>query len=171
MIKKYVAYILAYSSFLSVIFRGVIVLTILIFLQGCFNQSEREFAYPKLLITYDDKQLNGLLGFANYTGKVNGMTGNSNFGASENEVQELVALQVKPNSIIKIKAEEVKPLNKAIYKVTRYNTIHDTGEAIPSSINNDEIMAPVEEGEYLYDVFVDWGKGDNNISYWVKIKV
>ena len=30
-------------------------------------------------------------------------------------------------------------------------------------------MAPVEEGEYLYDVFVDWGKGDNNISYWVKI--
>ena len=162
---------MGYNPFLSVTFRGVIVLTILIFLQGCSNQSESEFAYPKLLITYDHKQLNGLLGFANYTGKFNGKVGNSNFGASEKEVQELVALQVKPNSIIRIKAEEVKRLNKATYKVTRYKTIHDTGEAMPISINKDEIMAPVEEGEYLYDVFVDWGKGDNNISYWVKIKV
>ena len=96
------------NSFLSVIFRGVIVLTVLIFLQGCSNQSKSEFTYPKLLITYDDKQINGLLGFANYTGKVNGMVGNSNFGASEKEVQDLAALQVKPNSIIKINAEEVK---------------------------------------------------------------
>ena len=93
--------------------------------------------------------------------------GNSNFGASEKEVQDLVPLHVKPNSIIKIKAEEIKGLDKARYKVS----IYDKDKAIPVLINKTEIMVPVEEGEYLYDVFVDWGKGDNNISYWVKIKV
>jgi len=156
-------------SSLNVLFKGVIVLTILIYLQGCSIRSESEFAYPKLLITYNDKQINGLLGFANYTGKVNGRVGNSNFGASEKEVQDLVALKVKPNSIIKIKVEDVKRLNKATYKVTRHDAIYDTGEEISILINKDEIMVPTEEGEYLYDVFVDWGKGDNNISYWLKI--
>lgn len=158
---------LGLNSFLSELFIGLIVLTILIFLQGCSNQGKSEFAYPKLFITYNDKQREGLLGFANYTGKVNGRVGNSNFGASEKEVQDLVALQVKPNSTIKIKAEEVKGLNKATYNVTKY----DIDKEIPISINKNEIMVPVEEGECLYDVFVDWGKGDNNVSYWVKIKV
>ena len=158
---------LGLNSFFNVLFIGVSVLTILISLQGCSNQSKSEFAYPKLFITYDDKQIDGLLGFANYTGKVNGMVGNSNFGASEKEVQDLLALQVKPTSIIKIKAEEVKGLDKATYKVS----IYDKDKAIPISINKAEIMVPAEEGEYLYDVFVDWGKGDNNISYWFKIKV
>ena len=164
-------FILDSNSFFKVLCRVVIVLSILTFLQGCSSQSKSEFAYPKLIITYGDKQIEGLLGFANYTGKVNGRVGNSNFGASEKEVQELVALKVKPNSIIGIKAEDVKNLNKATYKATRYDTQLGRDKAIPISINKDAIMIPAQEGEYLYDVFVDWGKGDNNISYWFKIKV
>lgn len=39
-------------------------------LTGCSNnQGKGEFVYSKLFITYGDKQIEGLLGFANYTGK------------------------------------------------------------------------------------------------------
>lgn len=97
-------------------------------LTGCSNnQGKGEFVYPKLFITYGDNQIEGLLGFANYTGKVNGRVGNSNFGAIEKQVKDLSALQVRPNSIIEINAEEVKGLNKATYTVSLY----DGDKAIP----------------------------------------
>lgn len=165
MVMKCRGDVLDFKSTLKIAFIGV--LTTLLFLQGCSDQSKGEFAYPNLFITYENKQVLGLLGFANYTGEINGKIGNSNFGASQKEVKDLEPLQVKPNSIIMIRAEEVKGLDKPTYMVLRY----DEDRAMPIVLNKDEIVMPAEEGEYLYEVSVDWGRGDNNIFYWLVIKV
>ena len=125
--------------------------------------------YPKFEITYENKSVDWIRGDANFTGKAGGVVGNTNFGADENVAGKLMATKVMPGSIIKLKADEVEGLDKPEYEIFLYDK--STKNNLKSISGQNEFSAPNQTGEYLFLANVNWGKGDNSISYWFKIKV
>ncbi|GAB6180519.1 hypothetical protein JCM14036_18380 [Desulfotomaculum defluvii] len=175
----------------------IIMVVLLLFIIGCSNQKQCDLSvtqpqqfkdttqevstnlidpetlnypsyYPKLIISCASMNVPWIRGDANFTGKVNGVIGNTAFGLEERKTKLMETTDLKPNSLIEFNAEEVKNLEKPKYKAFLLNSDYELNE-LP--INKNSIAIPSEEGVYVYNLLVDWGKGDNTISYWFKVKV
>ena len=86
-------------------------------------------------------------------------------------LQVLKATDLKSNSVINIKAEEVSGLDKPKYKIYLLNKKMNGNQLVLYPLTENQMIAPKEVGEYLFLCVVDWGKGENNIAYWFKINV
>lgn len=125
--------------------------------------------YPKFEVICGEKQINWVRGDGNFTGSPTVAIGNTNFGADKNIASKLKATKIKPGSIISVKADEVQGLDKPTYKVIIFDKVKKYNSDLYSDTN--EFAAPSEEGIYLFYVTIDWGIGDNEISYWFKAEV
>ncbi|RYD05547.1 hypothetical protein N752_09380 [Desulforamulus aquiferis] len=124
--------------------------------------------WPNLVISCLSKNIPWVRGDANFTGQVNGVIGNTNFGYDESKAILIKPTEVKANTVLSFNADNVKGLDSPKYFVWLLNS---DNKLIPYTIEEDSITIPHDEGEYLYHLLVDWGKGDNTISYWFKVKV
>lgn len=127
-----------------------------------------DFNYPKVHLIYNNQPIQWVRGGANYTGRVNGKTGNTSFGNLES-LQKLKPTIVKPNSLIYFQAEQVEHLNNP--KVEMFLTNDNLSEYENYPITDTEMIVPGKEGLYVFSLSVDWGKGDNSIDYWFKLQV
>ncbi|WP_425806137.1 DUF4362 domain-containing protein [Desulfitobacterium sp. Sab5] len=123
--------------------------------------------YPKLDISSGSIKINWVRSTANYTSKPNVLIGNSNFGVEMDDALALPADVVKPGSRIDFKAEDVPGLDKPSYKV---QLVGKNKELINYPVDNISIIAPNEDGEFLFQLEVNWGcNGNHQIFYWFKI--
>lgn len=124
--------------------------------------------YPKFEILCDNQQLSWLKGDSNFTGEPGGMIGNTMFGMNEEHTNKLRANIVKPESKLIFTAAVVPGLNNPEYKLD----ILDNDNLFSTyPLNKNTMLTPKEEGEYVFALSVDWGNGDNSISYWFKLRV
>lgn len=137
-----------------------------------FDHIYGSFAYPpnwpKVEILNDNHRIYWDTGDANFTGQPGGIIGNTCFGMNEEWIDILRTNIVRPGSQIEFKPAEVPGLDTPILKLQRLNQ-DNTTSVYPLSQNT--MPVPKEEGEYIFILSVDWGKGDNNILYWFKLKV
>jgi len=131
-----------------------------------------EFQYPstwpKFEILYGDKPLSWVMGDSNFTGKAGGRVGNTCFGMNEEHAHKLEPNMVKAGSELLFKADEIPGLNEPQYKL---QILNQDKSYSPYPLNQNKLLAPKEEGEYIFIISVDWGNGNNNILYWFKLKV
>ncbi len=124
--------------------------------------------YPKFEIRCDSQQLSWLKGDSNFTGKPGGIIGNTMFGMNGEHTNLLEPNIVKPESELVFAAGAVPGLNNPEYKLH----ILDKDNLVSTyPLNKNTMLAPKEDGEYVLILSVDWGNGDNSISYWFKLKV
>ncbi len=124
--------------------------------------------YPKFEIRYDSQQLSWLKGDSNFTGKPGGIIVNTMFGMNEEHNDLLKPNTVKPESELVLVAAAVPGLNNPEYKL---HTLNKDNLLSPYPLNKNTMLAPKEEGEYIFVLWVDWGNGDNSIGYWFKLRV
>lgn len=127
--------------------------------------TEYPSGWPQLEISCGDKIIPWVRGDSNFTGKVNGIIWSTLFGYDEIRAETINPVEIKVNEVIKFNADQVKGLNKPQYSIWLLNK-NKKRDTFP--IKENSITVP-EEGEYIFNLFVDWGKGDNNISYWFKV--
>ena len=136
--------------------------------------------YPSFVISCEDKNISWLRGDANYTGKPNGQVGNTSFGADNNLADKaLNAEDVKPGSVIELQAGDVQGLNKPAYNILLFDKSRKVDQLVSYPSNNNQntipgkvrITVPNKAGEYLFLCDVNWGNGNNEITYWFKVKV
>ena len=135
-------------------------------------QISAEFAYPstwpKLEILNDNNRVYWYVGDANFTGEAGGRVGNTYFGMNEEHVDKLIVNTVTPEAKLVFKAMEVQGLNKP--QLNLYELNKDNSSSV-YPLNQNTMIVPKEDGEYTFILSVDWGKGDNNIVYWFKLRV
>lgn len=124
--------------------------------------------WPKVEIFNDNQRIYWDRGDANFTGRAGGIIGNTCFGMNEEWVDILKANIVKPKSQLVFKAAEVPGLDTPRYTLQQLN---QDNIYTPYSVQQNTMLVPKEAGEYIFILSVDWGKGDNNILYWFKLKV
>jgi|GEM_PF-352397 len=124
--------------------------------------------YPKFEIRCDEQQLSWLKGDSNFTGKPGGIIGNTMFGINEDHTNFLMPNLVKPETKLIFTAAAVPGLNNPEYKL---HMLDKDNLFLTYPLNNNAMVAPKEDGEYVFIISVDWGNGDNSISYWFKLKV
>lgn len=123
--------------------------------------------YPKLDITSGSTKINWVRSTANYTPKPDVQIGNSNFGVEMDDALALPADVVKQGSRIDFKAADVLGLEKPSYKV---QLVGKNKQLTEYPIDNSTIIAPSEDGKYLFQLEVNWGyNGNHQIFYWFKI--
>ncbi|MEG1797715.1 MAG: DUF4825 domain-containing protein [Clostridium sp.] len=132
------------------------------------SRPRQDVVYPTIHINSEGKEIPWARGNANYVGAPDKFVGNTNFADVE-AWNELIPVVVKPNAVINFKADEVEGLNVPIYKVYSSDEKVISHNEYPS--NNGSMKAPAEEGNYYFAIFSEWGRGDNNIEYLIKIKV
>ena len=124
--------------------------------------------YPRFEIRCDSQQLSWLKGDSNFTGKPGGIIGNTMFGMNGEHTNLLEPNIVKPESELVFAAGAVPGLNNPEYKLH----ILDKDNLVSTyPLNKNTMLAPKEDEEYVLILSVDWGNGDNSISYWFKLKV
>lgn len=126
------------------------------------------FNWPKLEILNDNQRIYWDRGDANFTGQAGGAVGNTNFGMNEEWVDKLRTNVVEPESEIVFKPAEVPGLDIPKLKLQRLNQ-DNSGSVYP--LHQNTMLVPPKVGEYIFILTVDWGKGDNSIMYWFKLKV
>lgn len=124
--------------------------------------------YPKFEIRCDYQQLSWLKGDSNFTGKPGGIIGNTMFGMNEEHTNLLEPNIIKPESELIFTAGTVPGLDNPEYELQMLDK-DNLFSLYP--LNNNTMVAPKEDGEYVFILSVDWGNGDNSISYWFKLKV
>ncbi|NLX02939.1 MAG: DUF3784 domain-containing protein [Syntrophomonadaceae bacterium] len=124
--------------------------------------------YPKFEIRYGNRLLSWSRGDSNFTGKPGGIIGNTMFGMNEEHTDLLKPNTVKPESELVLVAAAVPGLNNPEYKL---HTLNKDNLLSPYPLNKNTMLAPKEEGEYIFVLWVDWGNGDNSIVYFFKLKV
>ncbi|HVJ49092.1 DUF4362 domain-containing protein [Desulfitobacterium sp.] len=123
--------------------------------------------YPKLDITSGSIKINWVRSTANYTSKPDVLIGNSNFGVEMDDALSLPAHVVMMGSRIDFKAADVPGLDKPSYKV---QLVGKNKELIGYPVDNSSIYVPKEDGEFLFQLEVNWGyNGNHQIFYWFKI--
>lgn len=136
--------------------------------------------YPSFTVSCEGKNISWIKGDANYTGKPHGQVGNTNFGADNNLADKaLNAEDVKPGSVIELQAGDVQGLNKPAYNILLFDKSRKVDQLVSYPSNNNEntipgkarITVPNKAGEYLFLCDVNWGNGNNEITYWFKVKV
>ncbi len=136
--------------------------------------------YPSFVISCEGKNISWLRGDANYTGKPNGKVGNTSFGADNNLADKaLNAEDVKPGSVIELQVGDVQGLNKPAYNILLFDKSRKVDQLVSYPSNNNQntipgkarITVPNKAGEYLFLCDVNWGNGNNEITYWFKVKV
>lgn len=124
--------------------------------------------WPKLEIFADYKRIYWDRGDANYTGQAGELIGNTSFGMNEEWIDILRPNIVRPESQLVFKAAEVPGLDPPRYTLQQYSQ----GRAyILYPLQGNIMTAPAEEGEHVFILAVDWGRGNNTILYWFKLKV
>lgn len=124
--------------------------------------------WPNLVIYSETKKIPWIRGDANFTGKVNGVVGNTNFGYDNKKAKSMNPTEVKPNTVLRFDADQVMDLEKPKYSVW---LINKNNQLVTINVAGNSISVPAEEGEYTFNLCVDWGRGDNTITYWFKVKV
>lgn len=128
--------------------------------------------YPKFSVTSNNINIPWIRSDANYTGKPGGRVGNTAFGADEYIAdQALKATDLKPGSIVRLDAEEVSGLDKPECKVSIFDKTKKSDQLVLYPSTQSQLIAPKEAGKYLFLCDVNWGKGDNEITYWFKINI
>lgn len=123
--------------------------------------------YPKLEITNGTNKIIWDRGDANYTSKPGELIGNTNFGVDIEQALKTPVSVVKPESLIGFKADKVADLDKPTYKVR----LVDSDKHLKLyPINQDSIVVPKAEGEYLFELQVNWGNENHQINYWFHIE-
>ena len=124
--------------------------------------------YPKLEIRSDHRQLSWVKGDSNFTGEPGGIIGNTMFGMNEEHTDLLEPNIVKPESELVFAAAAIPGLNNPEYEL--YLLDENNSPAI-YPLNKNTMLAPKEDGEYVFILRADWGNGDNSIDYWFKLRV
>lgn len=126
--------------------------------------------WPNLEIVSGNDQIAWSRGDSNYIGIAGGKVGNTNFGMNEQWVEQLGTNWVKPGSGLIIKAEEVPGLDFPGLDLQLFKRYHYDALS-PYPLEGNKMTAPAKEGEYIFVLSVDWGQGDNMITYWFKLEV
>lgn len=124
--------------------------------------------YPKFEIKYANQTLSWLKGDSSFTGEPGGIIGNTMFGMNEEHTDFLEANIVKPGSELVFAAGEVPGLNPPAFKL---HALGDNHSLSTYPLNRNIIQVPQKDGGYIFMLNVDWGNGDNEISYWFKVRV
>lgn len=128
--------------------------------------------YPEFSITCNDNPITWIRGDANYIGKADVLLGNTDFGADDQVAsQVLKGTVLKPSSIVELKADEVAGLDKPRYKVFLFDKSKKDNQLNPYPLTENRFVVPKKAGEYLFLCNADWGKGNNEITYWIKILI
>lgn len=128
--------------------------------------------FPKFTVVCKDKSIQWIRGDSNYTGKLGGKVGNTSFGADEVIAEAaLKATEVEPGTVITAKADEVVGLDKPKCKFLLFDKNKNGDKFVAYPSTNNQITVPQKEEEYLFVCDVNWGKGDNEITYLFKVKV
>lgn len=126
------------------------------------------YTWPKMEILNGNQRIYWDRGDANFTGQPGGVIGNTNFGMNEEHVDILRTNMVQPDSPIVFKPAAVQGLDTPKFKLEQLNQDHSSSVYL---LQQNTMRTPKETGAYIFILTVDWGKGDNNISYWFKLKV
>ncbi|MCB8814582.1 M56 family metallopeptidase [Desulfosporosinus shakirovi] len=123
--------------------------------------------YPKLEILNGTTKLIWTRGDANYTSQPGMLIGNTNFGLGIDEAMKLPASVLKPESWLEFMAEEVAGLDKPTYQLR----LVDSNQQLKLyPINQNSILLPKAEGNYLFQLQVNWGNENHVIYYWFQIE-
>ncbi|SHI27133.1 M56 family metallopeptidase [Desulfosporosinus lacus] len=123
--------------------------------------------YPKLEILNGITKLNWTRGDANYTSQPGVLIGNTNFGLGIDEAMKLPVSVLKPESWLEFMAEEVAGLDKPTYQV---RLVDSNKQLKLYPISQNLILLPKAEGEYLFQLQVNWGNENHVIYYWFQIE-
>jgi hypothetical protein len=128
--------------------------------------------YPRFSITSNNTNISWIRSDTNYTGKPGGRVGNTSFGADDFIADHaLKATNLKPGAIVELHADEVSGLDQPKYKVFIYDNTKKSDKLVSYPLTKNQVAVPKKVGKYLFLCRVDWGKGDNEITYWFKINI
>lgn len=145
-----------------------IIMMVVLLLTSCsFNKKSQLTYLPKVHITYENKPIEWLQGDATFTSEVNGVSNINYFGAKREDALKLYTVTVKTYSTLNITADAIQGLSKPKISAMLYN---NKGEITSYKLlKNNSLNFDVQDREYVWMLYVDWGKGENNSIYWFKI--
>ncbi|MFJ7668702.1 hypothetical protein ACIQXI_16515 [Lysinibacillus sp. NPDC097195] len=83
--------------------------------------------------------------------------------ASPNQVAEnLDAIPLEPSTNIQVEIEENPTINVYLW--------NEDGREKGILLHNDEIIAPISKGRYVYEVFAQWSNGEVSYTFVVEVK-
>ncbi|KJR44152.1 hypothetical protein UF75_5466 [Desulfosporosinus sp. I2] len=131
------------------------------------EQARHYSYYPQLDITNGTNKIIWTWGDANYTSDPIALIGNTDFGLDIEEALKTPVSVVKPESRIEFKVDEVAGLDKPTYKV---RLVDSNKQLKLYPMNNNSIVLPKAEGEYLFQLQVRWGNENHEIYYWFHVE-
>lgn len=167
----------------SSIYKILVLLLLILVLTSCssnngnitpeppFKLSNLGKSLPKVYISDGEKSIGWLQGDATFQTKTNKGTEFTYHGANRKEALKLPGVRIKDYSIVTITADSIDGLHTPKISAMLYNA---QGKIVNYTLFDKKYGLSMDfsiAGKYLWMVYVDWGKGNNNSIYWFKLNV
>lgn len=123
--------------------------------------------YPQLDITNGTNKIVWTWGDATYTSDPIALIGNTDFDLDIEKALQTPVSVVRPESQIEFKADDVAGLEKPTFNV---RLVDSNKQLKLYPMNNNSIVLPKAEGEYLFQLQVRWGNENHEIYYWFHVE-